>query len=481
MYCRSNINKKKKEVLVMGISVKEAVKRLVDEAIQKNNTFDKTVEQILALIFASKNVRVVCGLQWGDEGKGRVVHFLSKDCTIVIRATGGNNAGHTIVIDGEKYAVHLLPSSILRPEVMSVIAHGVVIDPGVLVREIVNMQEKGILITPANLSISNRAHVIMPYHKILDGVLEGMKNNKIGTTGRGIGPTFSEKCQRTGIRMTDLLNEEVLLEKVKQSVRVANIIFTASGIDNVNVDQVVAEYLEYAEVLKPYICDTGILINEAVLTGKKILIEGAQAMQLDIDLGTYPNVTSSNPTSPGALVGSGIGPKYVGQVIGVMKAYTSRVGEGPFPTELKNETGDKIRELGHEYGTTTGRPRRCGWLDLVLIKQSVVPNGLTSLCINHMDTIGKFDEIKVCVGYEYKGQAIDYVPVDLENCTPIYITFKGNFSVKGKKQYNELCDNAKKYITFIETYTGVPVQYIGVGPDEKETIIKEVDDFEEIH
>lgn len=426
----------------------------------------------------SGNVDIVIGTQWGDEGKGRVVHYLSKNCDIVIRATGGNNAGHTIVVNREKFAVHLLPSSILRPEVMSVIAHGVVIDPSVLMGEIVKMQEKGVSITPANLRISDRAHVIMPWHKTLDGILEGMKTNKIGTTGRGIGPAFSEKCQRTGIRAIDLLDKKVLTAKIKQAAKVANIILSKTKNPKVDVKQVSEDYFTYGEMLKSYICDTGMLINEAVLSGKKVVIEGAQAIQLDIDLGTYPNVTSSNPTSPGALVGSGIGPKFVGQVIGVMKAYTSRVGSGPFPTELNNETGDKIRELGHEYGTTTGRPRRCGWLDLVLIKQAVVPNGLTSLCVNHVDTIGNFDEIKVCVGYEYKGRTIQYVPVDLENCTPIYTTFDGNFDVKGKRDYCDFCENTKKYIEFIESYTGVPVQYIGVGPDEKETIIKEVGNIE---
>lgn len=429
---------------------------------------------LLTLLYFLLNstVTIVVGLQWGDEGKGRVSHFLSKLCQMVIRATGGNNAGHTIVVNGEKFAVHLLPSSIIRPKVKSVIGNGVVIDPKVLVEEIQTMGKRKISITRQNLAISNRAHVIMPWHKTLDAISENTKTNKIGTTGRGIGPCFSEKAQRTGIRMIDLLNQDLLREKIIQCAKIADILLVKNDYPPIDVDQVLTEYLEYAKVLKQFICDTGSLITNAIQQKKKIVIEGAQAMQLDIDLGTYPYVTSSNPTSSGALVGSGIGPKYVKEVIGVMKAYTSRVGEGPFPTELKDKTGDTIRERGHEYGTTTGRPRRCGWLDLVLIKQAIIPNGLTCLCVNHVDTIGSFSEINVCVAYKYKGHEIDYVPTDLENVIPIYQTFQGDFNAKGKKRYKQLSNNAKEYIEFIEEYTGVPVRYIGVGPDEKETIIK---------
>lgn len=422
----------------------------------------------------SGNAKNGVGLQFGDEGKGRLTHYLSKDCSMVIRATGGNNAGHTIIADGKKYAVHLLPSSIIRKDVISVIANGVVIDPFVLIGEISKMKDEGIPITPKNFRISDRAHVIMPYHKTLDMVLENLKSNKIGTTGRGIGPVFSEKCQRTGIRMIDLLNKKVLLKKIHESAKLTNIIFAGSGIAQINEAEIADEYFAYGKILKAFICDTGALIMKTIKAGKNVVIEGAQAMYLDIDFGTYPFVTSSNPISSGCLVGSGIGPKYLSEVIGVMKAYTSRVGEGPFPTELIDEVGDKIRELGHEYGTTTGRPRRCGHLDLVMIKQAAFVNGLTSLCVNHIDTIGKFDEIKVCVGYEYKGKKIEYVPTDLENCTPIYETFEGNFDTDGKKEYGDLCVNARKYIEYIESYTGVPVKYIGVGPDEKQTIIKEV-------
>jgi len=421
------------------------------------------------------NTDMINGLQWGDEGKGKIVDLFASanEYQMSIRATGGNNAGHTLVSGEKKHAVHLLPSSILNPKVMSVIAHGVVIDPSVLIGEIVKMQQEGISITFNNLRISNRAHVIMPWQKILDGILEQSKTNKIGTTGRGIGPCFSEKDQRTGIRMIDLLNKKVLLKKIKECAKITDIILVNFGFKKINAKQVAEEYFKYGETLESFICDTGVIINKAILEGQKVIIEGAQAMQLDLDLGTYPFVTSSNPTSPGGLVGSGIGPRFVGQVVGIMKAYTSRVGEGPFPTWLKNEIGDRIRELGHEYGTTTGRPRKCGWLDLVIIKQAVVPNGLTSLCVNHMDTIGNFKKIKVCIGYKYRGQIIDYVPIDLENCKPIYKTFNGNFDVKGKKKYSEFCNNAKEYIEFIESFTGVPVQFIGIGPDQKDIVIKE--------
>ncbi len=422
----------------------------------------------------SRTVKIVVGGFFGDEGKGRVSHYLSQDADIVVRATGGNNAGHTVVANGEKYALHLLPSSIIRENVISIIANGVVIDPKVLIHEITTMQQRGISITPDNLKISDRAHVIMPYHRTLDSSLESIRDNKIGTTGRGIGPAYSEKCQRTGIRMIDLLDEYVLLKKVKQSVRIANILLEGLGAEKADIQMVMAEYLVYADALKAYICDTGAIIEEGINTEKNIVIEGAQAMYLDPDHGTYPDVTSSNPISPGALVGAGIGPIYVKEVIGVLKGYSSRVGEGPFPTELKDEIGERIRELGHEYGTTTGRPRRCGWLDLVMIKKAVCVNGITSWCVNHIDTIGKFDEIKVCVAYEYNGKIIEYVPVDLENCKPIYETFPGNFDIEGAILYLQLCENARDYIEFIESYTGVPVQYIGIGPDVDQTIIKEV-------
>lgn len=427
---------------------------------------------LLFFLLTIRPVYIIVGLQWGDEGKGRMVHFLSRLCTMVIRATGGNNAGHSVVANGQRFAMHLLPSSITRPNVKSVIGNGVVIDPFVLIKEISEMREKGISVTTGNLFISDRSQVIMPWHKTLDGLLEKLKEEPIGTTNRGIGPCFSEKSQRTGIRMIDLLDPVVLKKKITQSAKITNSILQHFGYPQIDVEDVLKEYLGYGEFLKSFICDTGALIENEIKNKGRILIEGAQAMQLDIDLGTYPYVTSSNPTAPGGLVGSGIGPRFVRRVIGVIKAYTSRVGAGPFPTELKDEIGDTIRERGREYGTTTGRPRRCGWLDLVLVKQAVIPNGLTELCVNHLDTIGTFDEIKVCVAYMYHGKRITYVPTDLENCIPIYETFKGGFNVKGITKFHQLPRNAKNYIRFIERYIGIRIRYIGVGPDEKETITR---------
>lgn len=416
-------------------------------------------------------VRIITGLQFGDEGKGRVTHFESKKADMVIRATGGNNAGHTVVANGKKFAMHLLPSSIIRKDVVSIIGNGVVIDPKVLIDEIVEMNNNGIEITPDNFKISDRAHIIMPWHKDMDVILEKQKMNPIGTTKRGIGPCYAEKCLRTGIRAYDLTDPTSLMYRVVDSVSYNNVFLNHFGY-NLSSQYALDKYVEYGKFLKPFICDIHSIVHDALSADKNILIEGAQAMYLDIDHGTYPYVTSSNSASPGACVGAGIGPKYVSEVIGVMKAYTSRVGEGPFPTELKNEIGDKIRDLGHEFGTTTGRPRRCGWLDLVMIKQAVDVNSLTCLCVNHLDTIGKFDEIQVCTTYSYKNETINYVPINLENCTPAsYHMFKG-WDTSNAKTYEDLPENAKLFISLIEKYTGVPVKYIGIGPDENDTIIR---------
>ncbi|MEI8067541.1 MAG: adenylosuccinate synthase [Candidatus Shapirobacteria bacterium] len=425
-------------------------------------------------LLTERNVTIVVGTQWGDEGKGRATHYLAKDgVKMVIRATGGNNAGHTVVANGKKDAMHLLPSSIVKPEIISVIGNGVVVDPEVLVGEIMKMKEKGVSITPDNFRISDKAHLIMPWHREMDAIFENFKGkNKIGTTGRGIGPCFAEKAQRTGIRMIDLFDPILLKEKITQCAVFANPIIQMVIKPKIKVDEITAEYLGYAEILKPFICDTVALEKEFVLAGEKVLIEGAQAMRLDLDHGDYPNCTSSNPISSGALTGSGIGPIYVGEVIGVMKAYCSRVGNGPFPTEQKNSIGDRIRELGIEYGTTTGRPRRCGWLDLVMIKDAVFVNGLTSLCLNHIDTIGKLDEIKICVAYKVGKKRINNVATNLEKCKPVYITFKGGWDAKGITEYKDLPKNARIYIEFIEKQVGIPIKYIGTGADEKETIIR---------
>lgn len=417
-------------------------------------------------------IKVIIGIQWGDEGKGRASHYESKNAKIVVRATGGNNAGHTVVANSKKFAVHLLPSSIIRDGVLSIIGPGVVVDPKVLISEINNMKENGIDVTPDRLLVSDRAHVILPHHVALDALEESLKSNKIGTTGRGIGPCYSEKCSRTNIRMIDLKDTSKLKNKIEQSLKKANALFEKFNYPTIDVEEEYNLCIEYSKKLVDFIGDSQAVINSAYENNENIILEGAQALYLDIDHGDYPFVTSSNPNSSGTCSGAGIGPTLVDEVIGVMKAYCSRVGEGPFTTELFDETGNLIRELGYEYGTTTGRPRRCGWLDLVMIKNARYVNGLTSLCINHVDTIGKLPEIKVCIGYEYKGKEISYVPIDRENCKPIYKTFKGNWNTDDCKTYDDLPDNAKKYIEFIEEYTGIKVKYIGVGADEKRTIIK---------
>lgn len=417
-------------------------------------------------------IKVIVGIQWGDEGKGRASHYESKNASLVIRSTGGNNAGHTVVANGKKFAMHLLPSSIIRDGVLSIIGPGVVIDPKVLISEIEQMKETGINIDSKKLLISDRAHIILPHHIALDSLSEMLKKNKIGTTGRGIGPSYAEKCDRTNIRMIDLKNTENLYSKLEQSLKKSNALFEQFNLPLISVDEEYHLCLEFGKALEELIGDSQAAIIDAYTKNENIILEGAQALYLDIDHGDYPFVTSSNPNASGTCSGAGIGPTLVDEVIGVMKAYCSRVGEGPFTTELFDETGDKIRELGHEYGTTTGRARRCGWLDLVMIKNAKYINGLTSLCINHMDTIGKLPEIKVCVGYKYHGKEITYVPIDRENCTPIYKTFKGNWNTETSTTYEELPQQAKEYIEFIENYTGVNVKYIGVGADEKRTIIK---------
>lgn len=425
-------------------------------------------------------VTVIVGTQWGDEGKGRVSNFETRSAAMVVRCTGGNNAGHSVVCDGERFALHLLPSSIIDPEKMSVIGPGVVINPLTLIQEIEELRERGISITPKNLAISDRAQVTLSDHILLDKIQEEMKGDgKVGTTGRGIGPTYQDKAGRIGIRICDLIGDpEVLLEKVKvigkfHSMTLRDYVSEKRRQITCEIPEAMKEELEgYGKYLRNFVTDTTRLINGAIKNGKKVVLEGAQSTFLDLDHGNYPYVTSSNPTASGSCHGAGVGPIHVEEVIGVMKAYSSRVGEGPFPTEQKNKIGDRIRELGHEYGTTTGRPRRCGWLDLIMIRYAADVNGLTALALNHIDTIGKFDEIKVCVGYKYHGREIDYVPVDHENCKPIYKKFKGGWSTTGATCLEDLGPDAERFIDFIEDFVGVPVTYIGIGPDAKQTIVR---------
>ncbi len=419
-------------------------------------------------------VDVVLGAFYGDEGKGKIIDYLSKNCDYAVRFSGGNNAGHSIEVDGKKFAFHLIPSGILNKNVKAILGNGVVIDPKVLIDEINNLKENGYKVD--NLYISDKAHLILPYHIELDGMLEDIrKERKIGTTKRGIGPCYSDKFERSGIRMEDFISDN-FKNYLKTNVENKNIIFKAYGYKELDFNEIYKEYKEYAKILKPYVCDTTTMLHKAIKNNENILCEGAQATLLDIDFGTYPYVTSSNPTIGGVSTGTGIGAKYINEVYGVIKAYSSRVGEGPYVTELKDEIGDKIRELGHEYGTTTKRPRRCGWLDLVALNYAIMLNGITGLAMNHLDTIGKLDKIKLCVAYENKGKREEYFNTNLEflnSSKPIYEEFEGNFGDISKcKSYDELPINAKKYIDRIEQLTNTKIKFIGTGPGREDIIIR---------
>lgn len=419
--------------------------------------------------------KVVVGTQWGDEGKGKYIDILASQADMVVRYSGGNNAGHTVVADGVKYALHLVPSGILHKGKTCIIGNGVVIDPAVLIKEMLNFNDKNI--NTDSLRISDRAHVIMPWHRVLDELQEAARgSDNLGTTKRGIGPAYSDKTERCGIRMCDFINPEIFTRKVRTVAPHKNLLIEkVFGGTAVDAEKIIEEYLGYADFLRKYVTDTNAMLYEAVDAGENILFEGAQSTFLDLDMGTYPYVTSSNPVAGGVCTGAGIGPRYIDEVIGVLKAYTSRVGAGPFPTEQKNEIGDKIRELGWEYGTTTGRPRRCGWLDMVMIKAAVKINSLTGLAVNHVDTIGKLEKIKLCRVYLKDGAEIAYVPANLDEyakCTPVYEEFEGwQEDISGVRNFSDLPYNAKKYLRCIEELAGVKVQLIGVGKDREQTIV----------
>ena len=419
-------------------------------------------------------VDVVIGAFYGDEGKGKIIDYLSKNSKYAVRFSGGNNAGHTINVDGKKFAFHLIPSGILNKNVKAILGNGVVIDPKVLIEEINNLKENGYKVD--NLYISEKAHLILPYHIELDGMLEDIrKDRKIGTTKRGIGPAVCDKYERSGIRMEDFISSR-FKECLKYNIDNKNIILKSYGYKEISFDEVYKEYSEYAKILKPYICDTTTMLHKAIKNNEKILCEGAQATLLDIDFGSYPYVTSSNPTIGGVSTGTGIGAKYIKEVYGVIKAYSSRVGEGPYVTELTDEIGDKIRELGHEYGTTTKRPRRCGWLDIVALNYAIMLNGMTGIAMNHLDTIGKLDKIKLCVAYEYKGKREEYFRTNIDflnNSKPIYEEFDGNFGdISHCKTFEELPENAQKYIKRVEELTNTKVKFIGTGAGRNEIIVR---------
>lgn len=418
-------------------------------------------------------VNVVLGTFFGDEGKGKIIDYLSSSADVSVRCSGGNNAGHSIEVDGKKYAFHLIPSGILNKNTKAIIGNGVVIDPKVLIGEINSLHENGI--STDNLYISNKAHIIMPYHIVLDKLLEENRGiNKIGTTARGIGPAYCDKYERSGIRVEDFVTPN-FRELAMINIINKNKILEAFGYEALDAESMITEYEGYASILAPYVRDTVNMIHQSLEKDEQILCEGAQATLLDIDFGTYPFVTSSSPSIGGVCTGTGVGARDIGEVYGVLKAYSSKVGEGPFLTEQNNEIGDTIRELGHEYGTTTKRPRRCGWLDLVALNYASHINGLTGLAINHLDTIGKLDKIKLCVAYNHKGKvSMDYStnPVYISNCEPVYEEFEGNFgdlsSITSRK---DLPENAKKYLNRIEEVVKVPIKFIGTGAARDHLII----------
>ena len=419
---------------------------------------------------------VVLGAQWGDEGKGKMTDSLAEEAEVIVRFQGGNNAGHTVEVGDKQYKLHLIPSGILYDNKLNIIGNGVVVDPKALFTEIDYLEGEGVKVTPEKLIVSDRAHVIMPYHKILDKLKEKARGkNDIGTTGKGIGPCYTDKFERSGIRVCDLIKENIFKEKLKENIDSKNkYIVNVLGGEELNYNEILSEYLELAERLKPYVQDTSVRLYDEIKQDKTVLFEGAQGMLLDIDYGTYPYVTSSNTTACGVASGSGIGPTMVTNAVGIAKAYTTRVGKGPFPTELDNEIGGWIREKGHEYGVTTGRSRRCGWLDAVILKTTVRVSGLTSLCVTKIDTLAGLEKLKICVGYKFNDKVIDYFPAsldDLAKCEPIYEEFDGwSEEVAKARSYDELPENAKKYLTRIEELTGTKISIVGVGPRRDQTI-----------
>ena len=420
---------------------------------------------------------VVVGTQWGDEGKGKITDFLSENAEIIARYQGGDNAGHTIQFDGTTYKLHLIPSGIFYQDKISVIGNGVVVNPKSLIKELNYLKEHHIPTT--NLRISDRAHVILPYHILLDQLQEDAKGDqKIGTTIKGIGPAYMDKAARVGIRIADLLDKEIFEERLKVNLEEKNKLFTKIyEVDPISFEEVFEEYYEYGQLIKEYVTDTSVILNEALDNGKHVLFEGAQGVMLDIDQGTYPFVTSSNPLAGGVTIGTGVGPSKIDKVVGVCKAYTSRVGDGPFPTELFDETGQQIREVGREYGTTTGRPRRVGWFDSVVMRHSRRVSGITNLSLNSIDVLTGLPVIKICVAYELDGKEITHYPAslkDLARCKPIYEELPGwDEDITGCKTLEDLPENARNYVKRVSELVDVRISTFSVGPDRTQTNILE--------
>lgn len=422
------------------------------------------------------NVAVV-GTQWGDEGKGKVVDLYAEEADVIARFQGGNNAGHTLVVEGRKTILHLIPSGILHNHKTCIIGNGVVVDPAVLLKEIEELQKGGLFPPNTKLFVSDRAHLIMPYHRSVDLAREAKSSGKkIGTTGRGIGPAYEDKVARSGIRVGDLYDEELFREKIHHALEEKN--FLLKGLFKekpLNEDDIASEYLGYAEKIKSYVADTSLILDTEIKKGKKILFEGAQGSQLDVDYGTYPYVTSSNTTAGNASCGSGIGPNTINKVVGICKAYTTRVGEGPFPTELKDAIGEHMQKVGQEFGATTGRKRRCGWLDMVLIRQAVRISGVSALAITKLDVLTGLDKIKICVGYKLENSEYTHaVPANmrvLSKCRPVYEEFDGwQDHILHARKFEELPTNAQKYLKRLEELAGVKAILVSVGSGREETI-----------
>ncbi|MBE0449949.1 MAG: adenylosuccinate synthase [Clostridia bacterium] len=420
---------------------------------------------------------VILGAQWGDEGKGKVIDYLSKEADVVVRGQGGNNAGHSVVVGDQKYALHLIPSGILNENTINVIGNGVVFDPEGFLNEIKGLESKGI--ATSSIRVSDRAHVVFPYHKEIDRLAEEARGaDMIGTTKKGIGPCYMDKVERSGIRICDFVDDEIFEPLFRSRIKAKNeIIEKIYGGTAMDEEEMVARYKKYAEQVRPFVDDTSVIVYEALRAGKKVLLEGAQGTLLDLDYGTYPYVTSSHPTSGGFTIGSGIGPNEIGEVVGITKAYTTRVGLGPFVTELDNAIGERIRIAGNEFGTTTGRPRRCGWLDTVMINYSKRVNGMTCIALMLVDVLSGFDEIKICTGYKYGDKIMTNFPASLSvlaKCEPIYEVFPGwEEDITACTTFESLPENAKKYVERIEELVGVPVKIVSIGPKRSQTIVRD--------